>query len=192
MTQVIKKLMNFEEYLSYDDGTDKKHEFVGGELVEMPPESPLNSRISFFLAVQFAKLLPEEQICHKDTEIAVSDSQVQTRLPDLTILSEELAAILAQMKRGTIQLDMPPPELIIEVASPGTINQEPDYRFKRSEYAARAVPEYWVINPDERRISVYTLGSGFYEQKQYTETTIIQSRFESLQLTTEQILNRQR
>ena len=189
MTQATKKQMLFEEYLSYDDGTDKKYEFVGGKLVEMPPESPLNSRISFFLALQFAKILSFERICHKDTEIAVSGSQVQVRLPDLMILSEELAAILTESKRGTIGLDMPPPELIIEVASPGTTNQERDYRFKRSEYAARAVPEYWVIDPEERKTTVYTLVAGFYEEKEYTGNNIILSRFE-IQLTTAQILNR--
>ncbi|MEC4814179.1 MAG: Uma2 family endonuclease [Scytonema sp. PMC 1069.18] len=190
MTQTTKTPMTFEEYLRYDDGTDKKYEFVGGKLVEMPPESPLNSRISFFLALQFAKLVLEEQICHKDTEIAVSGSQVQTRLPDIMILSEELAAILGQTNRGTIELEMPPPELIIEVVSPGRTNEERDYRFKRSEYAARGVSEYWVINPQERKITVYKLVAGFYEEEEYTGNTLIQSRFTALRLTTEQILNR--
>lgn len=79
MTKAIKKL-TFEEYLTHDDGTDKHYEFVGGELIEMPPESPTNSRISFFLALEFSKLLSEERICHKDTKIAVSGVQTQIRL----------------------------------------------------------------------------------------------------------------
>ncbi|GAB1543790.1 Uma2 family endonuclease [Scytonema sp. NUACC21] len=190
MTQTTKIPKTFEEYLRYNDDTDKKYEFVGGELVEMPPESPLNSRISFFLALQFAKFLLEEQICHKDTEIAVSGAQVQTRLPDLMILSEELAAILGQTNRGTIGLEMPPPELIIEVVSPGKTNEDRDYRFKRSEYAARAVPEYWAIDPEKRKIIVYKLVDGFYEAEEYTGNVLIQSRFTELHLTTEQILNR--
>ncbi|KAF3888613.1 MULTISPECIES: Uma2 family endonuclease [Nostocales] len=202
MTQTTKLPKTFEEYLRYNDNTDKKYEFVGGELVEMPPESPLNSRISFFLALQFAKFLLDTQICHKDTEIAVSGSQVQTRLPDLMILSEELAEILGQTNRGTIDLEMPPPELIIEVVSPGKTNEdkpgtacakgERDYRFKRSEYAARAVPEYWAIDPEKRKITVYKLVDGLYEEEEYTGNTLIQSRFTELQLTTEQILNRKR
>ncbi|WP_347566246.1 Uma2 family endonuclease [Scytonema sp. UIC 10036] len=64
MTQTCKTSMTFEEYLRYDDGTDKKYEFVGGELVEIPPESPLNSRISLFLALQFAKLVLEALLLH--------------------------------------------------------------------------------------------------------------------------------
>ncbi len=190
MTAAIK--ITFEEYLTYDDDTDKHYEFVGGELIEMPPESPINSRISFFLALEFAKLLSEERICHKDTEIVVSGTQTQTRLPDLMVLTEDLAELLQGANRGTITLDMPPPELIVEVVSPGKANEERDYRYKRSEYAARGVAEYWAINPEESKITVFTLVAGFYEAEDYTGAMPIKSRFELLQLTAEQVLKRRR
>jgi Uma2 family endonuclease len=181
-----KQRLTFEEYLSYDDGTDKQYEFVGGELIEMPPESPTNSKIALFLLARLLEVFDEDRLCHKDTEIVVSGSQVQTRLPDLMVLSEELAPVLAESNRGTITLEMPPPELIVEVASPGKTNEERDYRFKRSEYAARGVPEYWVINPHESRITVFTLVAGFYEEENYTGTMVIKSRIKALQLTVEQ------
>lgn len=184
--------LTFDEYLNYDDGTDKQYEFVGGELIEMPPESPFNSRISFFLALQFTRFLPEERLCHKDTEIAVVGTQTQTRLPDLMILSEDLAVTLGDTNRGTITLDMPPPELIIEVVSPGRSNAERDYRYKRSEYAARGVFEYWVIDPGASKITVSTLNAGFYEGAEYTGEMFIKSRLEALQLTVDQIFNRKR
>lgn len=187
-----KQRLTFEEYLRYDDGTDKQYEFVGGELIEMPPESPVNSKIALFLLAILLELYGEDRLCHKDTEIVVSGSQVQTRLPDLMVLSEELALVLEESNRGTITLEMPPPELIVEVASPGKTNEERDYRFKRSEYAARGVPEYWVINPHESKITVFTLVAGFYEEEEYRETRVVQSGIEALQLTAEQILQRRR
>ena len=192
MNQVIKTRMTFEEYLAYDDGTDKHYEFEGGKLVEMPPESPLNSRIARFLFAMLLTVFSEDLICHKDTEISVLGSQVQARLPDLMLLSEELAEILNSSSRGTITLEMPPPDLIIEVVSPGLTNENRDYRFKRSEYAARGVPEYWTINPNESKITVFTLVNGFYEEAVYTSEMVIQSQFEVLQLTTEQVLKRKR
>ncbi|MDK2412978.1 Uma2 family endonuclease, partial [Aphanizomenon sp. 202] len=39
MLQVKHQFQSFEEYLSYDDGTDKLYELFNGELIEMPPES---------------------------------------------------------------------------------------------------------------------------------------------------------
>lgn len=190
MTTIQK--FTFSEYLAYDDGTDKQYEFVEGKLVEMPPESPLNSRISFFLALQFAKFLPEERICHKDTEIVVSGTQIQTRLPDLMVISEELAAILEKTNRETITLEMPPPELIIEVASPGKKNRDRDYRFKRSEYAARGIPEYWIVDQEANKVTFYTLMAGFYEEQSYTGQILIKSRFEALNLTADQVFKRKK
>ena len=192
MNQATKTRMTFEEYLACDDGTDKHYEFEGGELVEMPPESPLNSRIARFLFAILLTVFSEDLICHKDTEISVSGTQVQARLPDLMLLSEELAEILNSTSRGTITLEMPPPNLIIEVVSPGATNENRDYRFKRSEYAARGVLEYWAINPDENKITIFTLVNGFYEESIYTGEMVIPSRFEVLRLTAEQVLKRRR
>ena len=184
--------MTFEEYLHYDDGTDKHYEFEGGELIEMPPESPRNSKIALFLLAILLRTFPEDLLCYKDTEIAVSGTQVQARLPDLMMLSEELAAILNITNRGTITLEMPPPELIVEVVSPGSTNENRDYRFKRSEYAARGVMEYWAIAPDESRITVFTLVEGFYEEAVYTGDMVVPSRIEVLRLTAEQVFSRKR
>jgi Uma2 family endonuclease len=181
--------MTFEEYLAYDDGTDRHYELVDGELVEMPPEDRINSKIALFLLAKLLKVFPEDRLCYKDTELEVSGSLVKTRLPDLMLLSEPLAMILGD-GRGTITREMPPPELIIEVASPGKTNEERDYRYKRSEYAARGVFEYWVINPKDSHITVFSLEAGFYEAAVYTGQMVLQSQFEVLRLTADQVLKR--
>ena len=189
--QSTSQKLTFEEYLAYDDGTDNRYELVDGELVKMPPEDRINSKIALFLLGKLLEVFPEDRLCYKDTEIEVSGSLAKTRLPDLMVLSEELVAILGD-GRGTITREMPPPEMIIEVASPGKANEERDYRYKRSEYAARGIPEYWVINPSARNITVFHLEAGFYESAVYTGEMVIQSQFASLRLTADQVLNRER
>ncbi len=191
MTQGSKTRMTFEEYLDYDDGTDKHYEFVGGELVEMPPEDRINSKIALFLLTKLLKIFPEDRLCCKDTEIEVAGVMAQTRLPDLMLLAEELALILGD-GRGTITRSMPPPDLIIEIVSSGSANEQRDYRYKRSEYAVRGVPEYWAVHPEAEKITVFTLENGFYKEAVYTEKMVIQSRFEVLKLTAEQVLKRKR
>ncbi len=181
--------LTFEAYLAYDDGTDNRYELVDGELVKIPPEDRINSKIALFLLAKLLEVLPEDRLCYKDTEIEVSGSLAKTRLPDLMELSAELATILGD-GRGTITRDMPPPELIIEVASPGKANEDRDYRYKRSEYAARGISEYWVINPSDRTITVFSLDAGFYETAVYTDDMVIQSQYEALQLKADYILNR--
>ena len=164
--------LTFEEYLAYDNGTDDRYELVDGELVKMPPEDRINSKIALFLLAKLLEVFPEDRLCYKDTEVEASGVLAKTCLPDLMVLSEELTAILGD-GRGTITRDMPPPELIIEVASPGKTNEERDYRYKRSEYGARGVPEYWVINPSDRNITVFRLEAGFYESTVYSGEMLI-------------------
>jgi len=183
----IGRRLTFEEYLNHDDGTDTQYELVAGELVELPPESRLNSQISLFLAFELAKLIPSDRLCHKDTEIEVTGAQAQVRLPDLMILSEALAAMLGD-RRGTITRDMPPPVLVVEVVSPGKANEERDYRYKRSEYAARGISEYWIVDPQQSKVSILTLVAGLYEAEEYIGEMMIKSQFEALLLTADQVL----
>lgn len=188
MTTATKRL-TLEEYLNYDDGTDTHYELVAGELVAVPPESPQNVQISLFLLTQLLRFVPIRQLSNK-VEIVVSGSRSTTRIPDLVVLTEELAAILQGATRSTITSDMPPPALVVEVVSPGKINEDRDYRYKRSEYAARGIAEYWIVDPQMNRVTVLTLVEGLYEETVFAGNTAIASiTFPQLQLTAEQILS---
>jgi Uma2 family endonuclease len=85
------------------------------------------------------------------------------RVPDLLVLSEELATALEGATRATITLDMPPPRLVVEVVSPGKKNIDRGYRYKRSQYEARGIVEYWIVDPIAQRVSVLTRIEGLYE-----------------------------
>lgn len=52
------------------------------------------------------------------------------------------------------------PDLVVEVLSPGTARY--DKIIKLSLYQQAGVPEYWVVDPVSRSVSVYTLRNGVY------------------------------
>lgn len=52
MIQTPLKRLTFEEYLTYDDGTDNRYELVKGELVLMPPPTGRHARIALVLFKQ--------------------------------------------------------------------------------------------------------------------------------------------
>ncbi len=188
MTTISKRL-TLEEYLNHDDGTDTQYELVAGELVAMPPESPKNVQIALFLLSKLLKFVPLNRLSNK-AEIVVSGSRSTTRIPDLMVLTDELAATLQGATRSTITLDMPPPALVVEVVSPGKVNEDRDYRYKRSEYAARGISEYWIVNPQINRVSVLTLVEGLYEEMIFEgSTAIASSTFPELRLTAQQVLS---
>jgi Uma2 family endonuclease len=179
--------MTLEEYLNYDDGTDTPYELENGELVVMPPESELNRRIGIFLIAYLLQLgIPAYRLTMK-TEIVVSGSRATTRFPDLMLLSEELAAALEGARRSTVMPDMPPPMLVVEVVSPGQGTR--DYRYKRSEYAARGISEYWIVDPTQQRVTILEWVEGLYEEKVYEGNVAIASPLlGTLELTAAQVL----
>jgi Uma2 family endonuclease len=105
----------------------------------MPPESELNRRIAAFLFIYFSQQGISPQRLTMKSEIVVIGARATTRFPDVMILSEELATALEGARRSTVMPEMPPPLLVVEVVSPG--QETRDYRYKRSEYAARGIAE---------------------------------------------------
>jgi Uma2 family endonuclease len=68
-----------------------------------------------------------------------------------------------------------PPMLVVEVVSPESVSR--DYRYKRSEYATAEIPEYWIVDPMEKQVTVLVLVEGLYESKVVTGDEIIDSPF---------------
>ena len=50
-----------------------------------------------------------------------------------------------------------PPDLVIEITSPGKENRDRDLLVKRQLYAKYGVAEYWVVDPESRLVGVYRL-----------------------------------
>lgn len=187
MTQTKQKFASFEEYLSFDDETDKLYELFNGELVELPPESGENVGISNFLFLQFAAIVGHLKVRGHGLELEVR-GEPKNRYPDLTIIREEHLTQLQQ--RNTIRLFMEPPLLVIEAVSPGEESRERDYTDKRSQYQDRGIPEYWLIDSNGKIITVLQLEGNVYKQVGvFDGNDLIQSiEFSNLMLTAEQVL----
>jgi len=182
--QIAAKRLSFEEYLSYEDGTDKRYELVLGKLELMNPPT-----VRHFL---IAKLLEQEfdsQIANKNLdwlcfrEAGIRTSWQKSRLPDLFIIDKNAAMALLDSS-AVFQTT---PFLIVEIVSPESKSR--DYRYKRSEYAALEVPEYWIVDPQANKVTVLTLNEGLYEEIVFSEAEkIVSSVFTELKLTAKQAL----
>ena len=89
--------------------------------------------------------------------------------PDLiVVLNANLGIIGEQKIVGT-------PELVVEIASPGTAGF--DRRTKQDAYARAGVPEYWIADPYARTVEVLALDGGVYRSLGvYTGAATIPSR----------------
>jgi Uma2 family endonuclease len=187
MTVATQRRMSLEEYLTYDDGTDARYELVDGVLVEMGTESTINTQIAMYLIFALADLgIPRNQFGFKQ-KIQVESNYASARDPDLIVHTEESKLAIKGRKEACLFLNEPNPMVVIEVVSPGTEstdNYKRDYEQKPKEYAARGIPEMWLIDPARSVVLVLTLADGEYQELTFTGNQVIQSHtFPGLPLT---------
>ena len=128
MLEVKPRFQSFEEYLAYDNGSDKLYELFNGELIGMPPSSGIKVRITNCILLMFALLIGIDRVRGHGIESEVR-GEPRNHDPDLTILREEHIQQLS--KRNTIRLSMLPPLLVVELVSPGELQRDRDFIAKR-------------------------------------------------------------
>jgi Uma2 family endonuclease len=72
------------------------------------------------------------------------------------------ADLAVYFRRGKIEargLVTVPPDIAVEIVSPGVNDQRRDRVDKRREYAAFGVRYYWLVSPEARLIEILELGS---------------------------------
>lgn len=193
MTVATQKRMSLEEYLTYDDGTENRYELVDGVLVEMGNEAKINTKIVIFLILAFGRIgLNAERIGIKQ-KIHVDSKYVSARDPDLIIHSVASSNVGQDDAEFCLRLNDPNPLIVIEVVShgqPGTSNYDRDYQQKNAEYAARGIPEYWIIDPSRAIVKIGTLVDRAYQFADFTgDDRIISPSLPSLNLSASQVLS---
>ncbi|MFW6089948.1 MAG: Uma2 family endonuclease [Gemmatimonadota bacterium] len=130
-----------------DDGM--RYEAIGGELIVTPAPSLRHQDIVLELAVQLRAILVESGhgrlwISPVGVEFPATSEGVQ---PDLVFVSNERRGIIADLTlKG-------PPDLVIEVLSPGTARR--DRGLKQRLYARRGVAQYWIVDPEADAVEVH-------------------------------------
>lgn len=177
-------LLSFEDYVAYDDGTEKRYELVNGELVEVTPPTFRHMLIAKFIEQRLDAEIARLGLgwfCFR--EAGVRTGVRKSRLTDVYVLTPEQVSSL--MNRAAIA--QTPPLLAVEVVSPDSVAR--DYRYKRTEYAALEIPEYWIVDPLESKVTVLTFNEGLYDEAVFVEDQALASpTFPELTLTVDQIL----
>lgn len=155
-----RQFTSFEDYLKSEPQGDCLGELFNGRLIELPPESGRNVRITMFLLLQFARWIDFDLIRGHGLELEV-EGEPKNRFPDLTILREEHVELLES--RNIIRQKMPPPRLVIEVVSPGKIQYERDYIAKKFQYQQIGVEEYWLVDSQNAIVTILVLEQGIYQ-----------------------------
>ena len=140
--------LTYEDFVLFpDDG--KRHELIDGEHYVTPSPNTAHQRISGSLHLLIASWLethPIGRIFYAPYDVVFSTFDVVE--PDLLYLSNERAAqVLTPIHARGV------PELVVEIASPGT--RKRDETIKRRLYERVGVSEYWVVDPKLDVVRIY-------------------------------------
>ncbi|GBF81968.1 Uma2 family endonuclease [Aphanothece sacrum] len=186
----VPKRLTFEEYRFYQDNTDTRYELHRGRLIPMPTATALHSRICQFLVY----CLREYFATTEQNLIVINDVGVRTgidssRIPDVVVFPPERWEILCSRKgAGVLDLEETP-NLVIEVTSE---NWRDDYILKRAEYAMISIPEYWIVDPNKKRVRILTepqLEDGYQTQEFVLGQSIQSKQWGNLQLSVDEMLS---
>ncbi|MEM9266661.1 MAG: Uma2 family endonuclease [Cyanobacteria bacterium P01_F01_bin.13] len=195
MTQAKLKPFTFAEFLERNDADGIRYDLLAdGSLVAVPSEAEINSAIIMML---LGKLMPFIQL--RLAKIGVLELEVEpvgdskrNRRPDLAILEPEHLAIDSLKKRTALFLGALPPKFVVEVVSPGnpdSENYKRNYLWKRQQYQAWGIPEYWIIDPHQLQVTVCLLVNDAYQEKTYLGSELINSQaFPELSITVNELL----
>lgn len=135
----------------FPEGSTTRYELVDGALLVSAEPSLQHQRVN----LQVARLLQD----HAPTELEVflpvdvRLSPVRQIAPDVTVVRRE-DATGRRLERA--------PLLVVEVLSPST--RTVDLVLKRRVLEEAGVPSYWLVDPDDRVVTVIELTDGAYRE----------------------------
>lgn len=188
---ISKTRVTFKDYLGYFDDSDTKYELVDGKLIPMSLATGKHCDI-----IDRIYRLIDAEIERKEKPWIVRQGQIAVRcprgvgldtarIPDITVMLKQDWLSL-QDREAVIDFDLNAPLLVIEVVSPSTKNI--DYRAKRTEYGARDIPEYWIVDDCEGKISVLVATDGWFDVCEFFGTEAIASpTFPEIYLTPDRV-----
>jgi Uma2 family endonuclease len=145
-----------DDYLEFTDETKRLVELVDGKIEVLPMPTVAHQRILshlFMLIYQFVRQ-------HDLGEVLFAGVRVQLdattfREPDIVFLAKGHDANMDNRYWSGADWSL-------EVVSDDEASRQRDLVTKRTEYAAASIPEYWIVDPREHRITVLTLDGEAY------------------------------
>ncbi len=179
MLTVAEKIYTVEEYFELERNSEVKHEFVEGQLIEMPGEKRVANRVAGSIYALLLRLLN-----HKVFEVYIQDVKLSTvknkryRYPDVMVVP-----VIDDEDDDMVHQAI----LIAEVLSPST--EKTDRNEKLKEYSKiPSVQYYLLVSQEETVIELYKRNGNIFEYSFYTEKTdIIDLPFFDIKLTLDDI-----
>jgi Uma2 family endonuclease len=165
MTEVISKKITVKAFqeMEFPDNDFFIYELIDGEIMRKQAPKPLHQQIAWRLTSAIDRFLKENPIGQAFfSPIDVFFDDYNNTQPDLLFISSARSFII-DLENGI----MGAPDLIVEIISPSSIKID---RFDKKEmYKKFAVKEFWLIDPKNQTLEIYSFEKDDYKLHQFLE-----------------------
>ena len=147
MPQLNEKTYTAEDYWNLPNDTHA--ELIDGELIMMAPPSPIHQEITLAIATEIRNYIRKKA---GDCKVYPSPFAVNLTANDETWIEPDISIICDKSKitdRGCTGA----PDFIVEIVSPSSSKM--DYSTKMILYSNSGVREYWIVDPEKERTTIY-------------------------------------
>jgi len=148
-------LLTYDDYKTFPDNDGIRKEIIEGDLFMTPAPSTKHQSILrelSFLFYDFVKKNKLGEILFAPCDVVLS--RINIVQPDLIFISKKNLQILTDLNvQGA-------PDLVVEIISPSS--KDADQIYKKRIYEKFGIKEYWIVDPDEETVEIWTLKNKKY------------------------------
>lgn len=128
---------------------EKRAELIDGQLYAMAPPSRMHQELSFSIARKIADYIDSH---NGNCKVYTAPFAVNLNADDTTYVEPDISIICDKSKLSDKGCNGAP-DFIIEIVSPSS--RKMDYITKNTKYSEAGVREYWIVDPEKERTTVY-------------------------------------
>src|SRR5215813_9141973 len=151
MAAKIEPLLTIEDLEACPDDSNR-YELIGGELFVSRAPAVEHQLIVQNIQKYWLAYLERKLVGTIVASAGAVLDQHDAVIPDLVFVQNERWSTIVRNGRF-----VGPPDIVVEVVSPGIENQRRDRSVKRQLYAKYGVREYWIVDSENRSIDIHRL-----------------------------------
>ncbi len=161
----------------------QRAELIDGKIYDMAPPSLRHQELLFSLARKIADHIDSK---NGDCKVILSPFAVFLTKDNQNYVEPDISVICDKNKldeRGCNGA----PDFIIEIVSPSS--RRMDYNIKNGKYAEAGVREYWIVDPEKKRTTVYRYEEDAAPMLFSFEQTIMVGIYKDLNITISELID---
>ena len=164
MATQIKHAMTVEDYFVWELRQERKHEYIDGEVIEMPGVSNKHSLVAMNIILTLGNVVDRSRFTFHTAEMRVRISPTRFVYPDVTIVRG------ASSFADPSEYNLMNPVFVAEVTSPTSITRD---RREKLEYyfSLPSIEAYLIVDQHRVFAELHTRGESDWRLQVFTEPT---------------------